>query len=710
MGLLDMIGHKYPSTDFHELNLDWCIASVLQLQKAFEDFSAGNKLIFANPLQHDLTKTYAKNTIVVDSVSGSAYLSLSTVPVGVQLDNSDYWLPVFDFAGYITRANQNFTDHYFSGTDRTPVALAVGDWVVLDDVLYKVIVAMAADDLFIVDTNIVHFTVEQFLKDFITSVNTTLTNWYNQMTGTINQYKNDIDASELAYRQQLAQDIANTTASLEAQLQAAISGATVDSEVINARVGWDNTTYNTLRDAIVDQIINCVHGNKEWYGGGKGCIYLDFNDCLTNTIYFYSPSNWANVSNQPVNKNGTLVTMSVNNATDVGKIQLYFTNDRQIYFRYKFTSNNDWLAWRAIATEADLVRAITGKGVWTSGGHGYIITDLNDADTNSIYFFSPSSADWANMQNFPTKRGGTLLTFSVGTSEDVGKMQIYIPGNVNEFYMRMKWGINSNWTVWQQANTHREVHILKVASGTYDNEFTNLKDGIDFATAKMNSVVYVHAGTWNILDELGQDYLDGVGYSQRGIVLKNKVRVICLPDAHFVCNYTGSDEDVQTWLAVFNSGEYGFTLENADIVGANIRYLIHDERDTNSDYYENKYFNCHLNMDTRQCIGGGLGKHGQVVIDSCWFTSGANPNYDFWPVFYHNTGASSGASNITVKNCYFAGARETFSVRWHGTSTDMTRAYVCNNSFGIAPTIFAEQSGDVTVNVELIAYCNEIRS
>lgn len=250
MSLLDLFNMKYPSTDFHELNLDWCISAVLQLQKAFEDFSAGNKLTFADPLQHDLTKTYAKNTIVVDPVSGTAYLSLQEVAKGVQLDNTEYWLPVFDFAGYVTRANQNFTDNYFSGTDRTPHALLVDDWVVLDDVLYKVTVAMDADDLFIIGTNIVHFTVEQFLKDFITSVNQTLYNY----SLTIQQYKNDIDASELAYRQQLAQDIADTTATLQAQLNAAISGVTVDSEVINARVTWDGITLSTLRDAIVLQV------------------------------------------------------------------------------------------------------------------------------------------------------------------------------------------------------------------------------------------------------------------------------------------------------------------------------------------------------------------------------------------------------------------------------------------------------------------------
>lgn len=254
MALLDLFNMKYPSTDFHELNLDWCISAVLQLQKAFEDFSAGNKIIFADPLQHDLNSSYAKNTIVIDA-SGTAYLSLQTVPKGVQLSNASYWLPVFDFAGYIMRANKNFTDNYFSDTTRAPYALEIGDWLVLDDVLYKVTADIAADDLFIVDTNIVHFTVEQFLKDFVTTVNQTLADWYLEMNGKINQYKNDIDASELAYKNEVNAHVDEVTASLQAQLNAAISGATVDSEVINARIGANGVTYSTLGEAIRTQLL-----------------------------------------------------------------------------------------------------------------------------------------------------------------------------------------------------------------------------------------------------------------------------------------------------------------------------------------------------------------------------------------------------------------------------------------------------------------------
>ena len=247
-----MFLNGYPYTDFHEMNLDFLLKSMKTLKQAFTDFTASNSLIFAEPLLHNITSTYAKNTIVLDS-DGNAYISLQNVPSGVQLSNADYWLMVFNFEEYTEKANKNFTNNYFRDMTRAPYALSVGDWVVLNDVLYEVTVAIAADGLFEIGTNLVHFTVEQFLKDFISSVNQTLTNWYNQMTGTINQYKNDIDASELLYRQQLAQDIADTTASLQAQLNLAISGATVDSEVINARLGADGVTYPTLGDAIRTQ-------------------------------------------------------------------------------------------------------------------------------------------------------------------------------------------------------------------------------------------------------------------------------------------------------------------------------------------------------------------------------------------------------------------------------------------------------------------------
>lgn len=237
-----MFLNGYPYTDFHELNLDFLLQSMEVLKKAFKDFTGANSLVFAEPLLHDLTKQYAKNTIVVDE-NGDAFISLQIVPAGISLSNSEYWLEVFDFEGYVSRANKNFTDNYFSNVDRSPVSLSVGDWLVLDDILYKVIVAIPSEELFEVGVNIVHFTIEQFLKDFVASINQTVL-----------QYKNDIDESEANYRFQLAEDVASITASLQAQFDQAISGVTVDSEVINARISWNGYVYSTLGELLRNEI------------------------------------------------------------------------------------------------------------------------------------------------------------------------------------------------------------------------------------------------------------------------------------------------------------------------------------------------------------------------------------------------------------------------------------------------------------------------
>lgn len=252
MGILDLIGHKYPFTDFHELNLDWCITAILQLQKYMEEFSAGNKLNFAAPLWHDMSRSYAKNTIVLDD-SGNAYISLQAVPKGVQLSDASYWLMVFDFETYLEKINKNFTNNFFKNTTKSDVALTVGKWIILDDVLYKVITPIAVGDEFVDGTNIEHFTIEQFIFDFVTSVN-----------NTIIQYKNDIDASEAAFVNQIENYVSDVNASLQAQLDEAISGVTVDSEVINARIGADGVTYSTLGEAIRTQITNIVN-TLDWY-------------------------------------------------------------------------------------------------------------------------------------------------------------------------------------------------------------------------------------------------------------------------------------------------------------------------------------------------------------------------------------------------------------------------------------------------------------
>jgi len=263
---------QFPYANMHEMNLDWLLKKMKELDKAMETFKATESLKFADPIIWDITTQYEKSTIVLDP-TGNAYLSLQAVPAGVQLNNEEYWLEIFNFTDYTRTANQNLTVNTETNTTRATAAYQVDDWLIWNDVLYRVTSAIAIDDALIVapaaGSNIIHFTVEDFIKAFITYA-----------TGLINQYKDDIDESELLYRQQLAQDIADTTASLQAQLDQAISGATVDSEVINARIGADGKTYDTLGNAIRSQFEG-VTGMIDAYNVNN---LIDYNSVTGSTV------------------------------------------------------------------------------------------------------------------------------------------------------------------------------------------------------------------------------------------------------------------------------------------------------------------------------------------------------------------------------------------------------------------------------------------
>lgn len=264
-----------------------------------------------------------------------------------------------------------------------------------------------------------------------------------------------------------------------------------------------------------------------------------------------------------------------------------------------------------------------------------------------------------------------------------------------------------------KASIVHTFHVEKDGTG----DFTKLIDAIDEAEKYMDSVVYVGDGEWNIIDELGSDYLNSVSFAQRGIVLKNRINLVFSSKSKVICDYSGDNTTIKNWLSPFNAGKHGFTLENLNIYSHNVRYSMHDERDSDGDFYINRYINCHFfNHDEkggfRQCIGGGLGKNGYIVIENCIFENPKASNNSL--VSYHNTanvGGGSAKSNIEVSNCYVKGTG-TLRFSWYGTSTDTTIVKATGNNLGSAIQFIAETSDGTSPNenVELYEWNNIIRS
>ena len=91
------IFEQFPYTNFHDLNLDWILRAIQSMDKKLDEFVASNVLSYADPIQWDIETQYAKNTVVVDPKTGTAYMSINPVPVGQLLTNKYYWQPIFNY-------------------------------------------------------------------------------------------------------------------------------------------------------------------------------------------------------------------------------------------------------------------------------------------------------------------------------------------------------------------------------------------------------------------------------------------------------------------------------------------------------------------------------------------------------------------------------------------------------------------------------------
>lgn len=88
---------EFPHSRTYDSDLGWIIKRIRQLMDDYNGFVATNALKYASPLLWSISKAYEPNTVVVDE-DGNGYISLKGVPAGIALDNTDYWLMIFNFS------------------------------------------------------------------------------------------------------------------------------------------------------------------------------------------------------------------------------------------------------------------------------------------------------------------------------------------------------------------------------------------------------------------------------------------------------------------------------------------------------------------------------------------------------------------------------------------------------------------------------------
>ena len=212
--------------------------------------------------------------------------------------------------------------------------------------------------------------------------------------------------------------------------------------------------------------------------------------------------------------------------------------------------------------------------------------------------------------------------------------------------------------------------VFYVGAGRSEpNSFSTLKACCDYILDHdiKNSIVHVDPETFNLVNEFGETYLDGISNNYpTGLFIGNNTHFVFREGARVVFKYTGTNPKVADYFSCFNI--YGdFILENADIEVTNARYCVHEDIRTIGplgysipETFSGKYINCRMKHNANtigeyealSCIGASAHPNGITIIDGGYFNSLSSYIYD---ILYHNydiTYSGDHPSELIIKNVY----------------------------------------------------------
>ena len=328
----------------------------------------------------------------------------------------------------------------------------------------------------------------------------------------------------------------------------------------------------------------------------------------------------------------------------------------------------------------------------------------------------PNAAYIRESTNLPAFTSAMYATM-FGLNSDIGS---FIGQKTKDGYIEPKTEFIPSEFLKNTVNNIVDHTIRVETDGTGD--FATLKDAVEYSATHEDTTIIVGNGTYNLITEFGSSYFENMTTSnqRQGLQIGNGVHIIFSSGSKVTAHYTGDNDAVKTCFSPFNfiQGSKGFILENLTLEASNVRYAVHDEAGNTetTNHYKNVYKNCNMTIDNsqnaswlhHQCIGGGLGLHGEIIIEDCIFTDLYNINYRVPAVSYHNSAGAEAKSRIVIKGCWFS-KDATVRISWYGTSTAITEAIVHDNSVTVAPYANAEATSATVENVKLFAWNNEIR-
>lgn len=142
------------------------VSKVIEVMQQYIETSS---ISYADPIQWDITKQYPRNTVVV-TVNGDGYLSTQPVPIGIDIDNEDYWTKIGNFSELWGSVKLAITPVDEKLKTTASANRNINDLVWLNNDLYVITKAMDAGTRYIEGTNCKKTDIGEQLNDLNTKV------------------------------------------------------------------------------------------------------------------------------------------------------------------------------------------------------------------------------------------------------------------------------------------------------------------------------------------------------------------------------------------------------------------------------------------------------------------------------------------------------------------------------------------------------------
>lgn len=281
-------------------------------------------------------------------------------------------------------------------------------------------------------------------------------------------------------------DVTEETTYLQSQIdqiaQAAGSGS-ADTEVAQARVGSDGTSYNTLKNRLdAENIATEKHYDAIITNSNVASILeSDFNNIRSNMLYRIQLT--ATVAGLPDNfpydgQMYYIIRYENSLGGTAGYAKHYVIYNRNLFpmFRRDVENNVDY-GWKRHSEVLGIPNKLLYSSAWAD-----INYDLNDAADNVLYEFMLRNADNISHlpDGLPVDKAFLLFTFRCDYSGTVRKVQyIFERSTFKQLYRR---DYDTSWYSWKAIRSGNAVILNKLMFGTaledLDYDLDNAEDNV----------------------------------------------------------------------------------------------------------------------------------------------------------------------------------------------------------------------------------------